>query len=157
MRRLLARAETGEFGRGIIGCDSWAWAYRAHLWPMPHHDALTVQAFNGDRLSRMLVHQIRREPRRRVHFGNAANGEDILAVPAIGHGEVYGLSLHPDIQRLPAHCRGNPGTALTYWRESLRTVPNDDDITAVDEERSDGVDGRCIHRGGSGVPWAPAS
>jgi len=124
---------------------------------MPYHDAVTVQAFNGDKPSRMLIHQIGREPHRWVHFRNAANGEDILAVPAIGHGGVDGLSLHHDIQRLPAHWLGTPGTTRTYSREALRTVPHDDDSTAADGERCDGAAGRCIHRGGSGAPWAPAS
>lgn len=138
VRALLARAETGELGRGIIGCDSWAWAYLGHLWPMPHHDALTAQGFDGTRLTRLLFHQIERQPHRRVHFRNAANGQDILAVPSNGNGN--GVTAHPELQRLAAHCRGNPGTALTYWRESLRTEPDDGGVTAVEgEQRNDDI------------------
>lgn len=133
VRALLARAETGELGRGLIGCDSWAWAYLAHLWPMPHQDALTAQGFDGTRLTRLLFHQIRRQPHRRVHFRHAANGQDILAVPSNGNG--HGVTAHPELQRLAAHCRGNPGMALTYWRESLRTEPDDGVVTAPDGEQ----------------------
>ena len=105
---------------------------------MPHHDALTTQGFDGTRLTRLLLHQIQREPHRRVRFRNAANGQDILAVPSNGNGN--GVTAHPDLQRLAAHCRGNPGTALTYWRESLRTEPDDACVQAADgEERNDDI------------------
>jgi len=120
VRTLLARAEGGELGRGIIGCDSWAWAYLSHLWPVPHPEALTAQAFGGPRLTRLLTHQIQRRRHRRVRFRHAMTGRDILSVPSTDSEE------HPEIQRLAAHCRGNPGTALTYWRRSLRTEPHQD-------------------------------
>jgi len=127
VRTLLARAEAGELGRGIIGCDSWAWAYLMHLWPVPHPGALTAQAFDGARLTRLLTHQIKRRPHRRVRFRNASTGRDILAVPSEDN------ELHPEIVRLASHCRGNPGTALTYWRRSLRTEPDEDMVETTEE------------------------
>ena len=130
VRTLLARAEAGELGRGIIGCDSWAWAYLMHLWPVPHPGALTAQAFDGQRLTRLLAHQIKRRLHRRVRFRNASTGRDILAVPSDD------TEVHPEIVRLASHCRGNPGTALTYWRRSLRTEPHEDVIESVDEPLS---------------------
>jgi hypothetical protein len=32
VRRLLDRAVSGQLGRGLIGCDSWAWAYLQKVW-----------------------------------------------------------------------------------------------------------------------------
>lgn len=32
VRRLLERAVSGQLGRGLIGCDSWAWAYLQKVW-----------------------------------------------------------------------------------------------------------------------------
>ena len=130
VRALLARAEAGELGRGIIGCDSWAWAYLTHLWPVPHPRALTAQAFDGQRLTRLLTHQIKRRPHRRVRFRNAATGRDILAVPSDDN------EIHPEIVRLASHCRGNPGTALTYWRRSLRTEPDEELVETAGEPLS---------------------
>lgn len=127
VRTLLARAEAGELGRGVIGCDSWAWAYLMHLWPVPHPGALTAQAFDGQRLTRLLTHQIKRRPHRRVRFLNAATGHDILSVPSDD------TEVHPEILRLASHTRGNPGTALTYWRRSLRTEPEEDAVEASSE------------------------
>ena len=130
VRTLLARAEAGELGRGVIGCDSWAWAYLTHLWPVPHPGALTAQAFDGQRLTRLLTHQIKRKPRRLVRFRNARTGHDILSVPSDD------AEVHPEIVRLAAHTRGNPGTALTYWRRSLRTEPHEELAEAVKEPLS---------------------
>jgi hypothetical protein len=32
IRHFLDNAYAGQIGRGIIGCDSWAWAFISHLW-----------------------------------------------------------------------------------------------------------------------------
>ena len=130
IRTLLARAEAGELGRGVIGCDSWAWAYLMHLWPVPHPGALTAQAFDGQRLTRLLTHQIERRPHHRLRFRNARTGHDILSVPT------EDTEVHPEIVRLAAHTRGNPATALIYWRRSLRTEPHEDVVGSVDEPQS---------------------
>ncbi len=129
VRALLARADAGELGRGVIGCDSWAWAYLMHIWPVPHAGALTAQAFDGQRLTRLLTHQIKR----RAGFRNAKTGREILTVPSDD------IEVHPEIVRLAAHTRGNPGTALTYWRRSLRTEPHEDLIETTDEPASGDV------------------
>jgi hypothetical protein len=128
VRRLLARAETGELGRGVIGCGSWAWAYLSRIWPLPHPDALTAQAFDAARLTRLLARQVRRHPHRRLRFRHAATGRDLLVVPAADEEPPA-----PEITRLAAHCRGNPGTALAYWRESLRTEPDTEEVAATSE------------------------
>jgi len=131
VRSLLARAETGELGRGVIGCGSWAWAYLSRVWPVPRADALTAQAFDATRLTRLLTRQVERHPHRRVHFRHAVTGRDILAVPSDEE------SPHPEIAQLAAHCRGNPGTALAYWRESLRAEPESDAIATSPDRPGD--------------------
>jgi hypothetical protein len=45
VRRFLDLAQSGRLGRGVIGCDSWAWAYLRHVWPIDQADAVTLQAF----------------------------------------------------------------------------------------------------------------
>ncbi len=55
VRRLLDRAQGGTLGCGLIGCDSWAWAFLEYAWPVVRPDALAVQAFDGEGLARLLA------------------------------------------------------------------------------------------------------
>ncbi|HHO48974.1 MAG TPA: hypothetical protein ENN06_11080 [Desulfobacteraceae bacterium] len=118
IRQLLARAESGQLGRGLIGCDSWAWAYLQRIWPVPRPDALTLQAFDGPRLARFLAAMANPPTaRRRIRFRNAANGSDILVVP------LENDQVRSEFHQLAAHCRGNLGIAVQYWRKRLRAAP----------------------------------
>lgn len=120
VRRLFQRAESGRLGRGVIGCDSWAWAYLQRVWPVPRPDALTLQAFDGPRLARLLSRLTVSPAGGRVRFRHAVTGNDILIVPA--EQERFG----PEIVQLAAHCRGNVGVALRHWRERLCCEPDAD-------------------------------
>jgi small conductance mechanosensitive channel len=46
---------SGRLGKGIIGCDSWAWAYLQWVWPLAQPEALTMQAFDGEKLTRLFA------------------------------------------------------------------------------------------------------
>jgi hypothetical protein len=120
VRKLLESAESGRLGRGIIGCDSWAWVYLKRIWPVPRPDALTLQAFDGFRLSRLFIRMISLQPGERIYFRNAATGNNMLTVPTNDAGPCA------EIVKLAAHCRGNVGTAICYWRKRLRTEPDTD-------------------------------
>ena len=52
VRRFLANAYAGNLGRGIIGCDSWAWAFLRHVWRGRVPVTVTLQAFDETRLAR---------------------------------------------------------------------------------------------------------
>ena len=52
VRRFLANAYAGKLGRGIIGCDSWAWAFLRHVWRGRVPVTVTLQAFDESRLAR---------------------------------------------------------------------------------------------------------
>lgn len=131
VRRLLADAESGVLGQGLIGCDSWTWSYLQHIWPVPRHDALTLQAFDGQRLKNLLVSMIRTRRSRNIRFRNAESGNDILTVPTEDD------QVHSEIIQLAAHCRGNAGTALHCWRNRLRSEPEDNDDTRTTKEPGD--------------------
>lgn len=118
LRQLLEGVESGCLGRGVISCDSWAWSYLKHVWPVPRPDALTLKAFDGLRLSRLFIHLVSSEPVKCICFRNAATGSNIITVPPTGD------EVCAEIIKLAAHCRGNVGTAIGYWRERLRTEPD---------------------------------
>jgi hypothetical protein len=120
VRRLLEAAESGLLGRGLIACDSWAWAYLQHVWPSTRSDALTLQAFDGAALKGLLTGLTVSAGSRTVCYRNAKSGEAILTVPSDEK------EASAELVQLACHCRGNVGLALEYWRSRLRTEPEVD-------------------------------
>ncbi len=136
VRWLLEHAASGRSGRAVIGCDSWAWAYLKHVSPIPRPDALTLQAFDGARLSRYFAESTSAQSRARLQFRDARNGRAVLSVPAEANDEVSA-----QINDLAAHCRGNVGMARWYWRERLRSEPEKDEEGS---ERIDAQEGDAV-------------
>ncbi len=120
VRELFARVANSDAGRGLIGCDSWAWAYLQRVWPLARPDALTLQGFDGDRLSRLFAQFAAAQRSGRLRFRNARTGDDMLSLAADAQ------EASPEIIQLAAHCRGNVGTARSYWRQRLRAEPEED-------------------------------
>lgn len=127
LRRLLSLAMNGQLGKGVIGCDSWAWAYIQRVSSMPQADALTLQAFDAERLQSLLNGLMQSRSQTRIHCFDAKNGEEIIGAPSDEEDprKEFGV--------LAAHCRGNVAVATTYWRERLRCQP-DEDMTADAEK-----------------------
>lgn len=119
VRRLLDRAQGGTLGCGLIGCDSWAWAFLEYAWPVVRPDALAVQAFDGDCLARLLAALATPRAGERIRFRNARSGDDLLAAPF-----AEGDPVPSDISHLAAHCRGNAGLAANLWRRRLCARPD---------------------------------
>ncbi|MFN2331924.1 MAG: hypothetical protein ABR580_08720, partial [Halomonas sp.] len=114
LRNFLEEALAGRLGRGVIGCDSWTWAYLHHALALPDASAVTLQAFDGARLSRYFAHAAR------------AAGK-LPAIRAVGSGElVFAESEEApvirELQPLAVHCRGQLGLAWHYWRARLCEV-----------------------------------
>ena len=118
VRRFLAQAVSGALGRGVIACDSWAWVYLQEVWPLPQPDALTLQAFDGARLSRYLADRVSLENGGCLRFCNAVTGKEIHLACGPDDSEVS-----PEINQLAVHSRGNIGVAWTAWRALLRSLP----------------------------------
>lgn len=121
LRQLLEKAESGRLGHGVIGCDSWAWAYLQRVWTVPRPDALTLQAFDGARLARLFAGMAESRRGGRICFRNATTGNDILTIPPDDD------AIRPEIAQLAAYCRGNVGVAVHTWREWLRSEPDADE------------------------------
>ena len=119
VRRLLDRAQGGTLGCGLIGCDSWAWAFLEYAWPVGRPDALAVQAFDGEGLARLLAALATPRAGERIRFRNARSGDDLLAAPF-----AEGDPVPSGIAHLAAHCRGNAGLAANLWRRRLCARPD---------------------------------
>lgn len=153
VRRLLAHAVSGALGRGVIACDSWAWAYLQEVWPLPQPEALTLQAFDGPRLSRYLADLVSRENGGCLRFCNSVTGKEIEL--ACGPNE---SAVSPEINQLAVHSRGNIGVAWTSWRALLRSHPEQQEQPAKQEpdskqDLSDAAD-RAVQRAKAVAPDA---
>lgn len=120
IRRFLERACAGDLGRGMIGCDSWAWAFLDHVWRGRRPVTLTLQAFDQARLAQCFRTIAGSAGGGQLLFRQADNGSHVLSPPdAEGDSTVRSNFL----QLLAAHSRGILGIAWAIWRASLRTEP----------------------------------
>lgn len=135
VRRFLEKAASGKLGRGLIGCDSWGWAYLQRVGPPLPWSPLTLQAFDGDRLSRLFSGEEEVAGRkRRVRFLNAKTGKTILCVPPEPEREISS-----ELTQLAARCRGNFGTAMVYWSRILRAEPDEEKTPAEEDTEGTGA------------------
>jgi hypothetical protein len=129
IRSFLDRAHAGELGQGLIGCDSWAWAFVKHVWRGWLPPALTPQAFDEVRLRHLFRSLAGAHGGRRLRFRQADDGHDILPPPD-GEGESSAPdapnTLSPFLHELAAYSRGNLGVAWAIWRTALQTEPNEE-------------------------------
>jgi hypothetical protein len=134
VRELLVQAQAGRLGHGVIGCDSWAWAYLRQVAAVPTRAVLTLQAFDGERLAALFRSLVSGDMRRPLRFRNAHSGKPVLLVD--GAADEAGGS---DLQYLAARCRGNAGLARALWRARLRAEPDGDADDAGTDTTEDGI------------------
>lgn len=120
VRGFLDLAFSGALGPGVIGCDSWAWAYLQRICAWPATPVLTLQAFDGAALTALLL-QPETQPTQAVRFLSAHSGISLLPEPEDGEEDAQ-TPVSPELRQLAARCRGNLGVAWHFWRERLRTA-----------------------------------
>lgn len=141
VRDLFDRLLSRRLGFGLIGCDSWAWAYLRYVVPVQAVRTLTLQALDGERLASCLGELASgseaglapgpatgrdQRPRR---FRHAQSGNLLLAV-----NEDDETSVSSELRYLAAQSRGNPGVALQLWRARLRSGPDKPEVADGDGE-----------------------
>ena len=131
-RQILDRAASGRLGTGLIGCDSWAWAYLQRVFPVPQLPALTLQAFDGRRLTELFLRLSLSNGAGAVRFRNARTGASVLPDPEALESGSFDVSR--ELRQLAAHCRGNPGIAWRYWRQRLRAEPESEEAERSSEQ-----------------------
>lgn len=145
VRELLERAQAGRLGQGVIGCDSWAWAYLRRVAALPTQSVLTVQAFDGPRLAALFRDLLALDEPRPVHFRNAQTGKLVLAVDGGDDGDGGA-----ELQYLAVRARGNAGLARALWRRRLRAEPDS-------AEGAEGADGAAADDDDTGATiWLAA-
>ncbi len=132
VRGLLDAWTRGALGRGLIGCDRWAWAYLQHIWPGRIPTVLTLQAFDSERLARWFRALAGKEGGPAPRFRQSDSGEEVAPSPQAG---ADATDTSPFLRHLAAYSRGLPGVAWALWRRSLLHAPD----TPADSERIVGV------------------
>lgn len=131
VRRFLDQAYAGEMGRGIIGCDSWAWAFLRHTWHGRFPVILAVQALDQERLASSFQRLAHAAGRVSLRFRQSDNGYCVLEPPDVDPEDEQATDQNSNfLQLLAAHARGIGGVAWEGWRAALRTQPDE----VLDEE-----------------------
>lgn len=133
MRDLLAAALSGTLGPGVIGCDSWTWAFLRYLWPMPQVPALALQALDGAGLARLFA-ALAADAEHPLRFRHAHSGRTLLALPP----EDADAGAPSALQQLAADCRGRAEAARTLWRARLRALPEAE--SSAERTRAEGAE-----------------
>ncbi|MBC7193470.1 hypothetical protein [Marinobacter sp.] len=139
IRHFFDHLSSGRLGKGIIGCDSWAWAYLQKVWPVPV-PALALQAFDAHRLYRLLD-SLAPAAARPLNIHHAISGKPVMVVPGAA-----GQSPHdyPELTSMAAQSRGNPAQALYHWRSRLRTAPESSADKATTEDECSSPDSNTL-------------
>ena len=124
VRRLFEQASSGKLGFGVIGCDSWAWSFLQKVCPFRQPNALTLQAFDSERLKAYFQVLAISSVFGPLRFRASDSGEDILP-PTGDSDEQDPVTTSPFLKRLAAHSRGILGVAWAYWRNSLCAEPDE--------------------------------
>lgn len=129
VRGFLDEAFSGQFGRGIVGCDSWGWAFLQHVWRGRQPTTLTLQAFDQSRLSVHFQCLAEGDHIRKLLFRQSDNGQYVQPPPDT---EADSDEISNYLQLLAAHSRGIPGVARAVWRTSLQIGPDTDMVDEVE-------------------------
>ena len=133
LRQFLNEVSSGRLGSGIIGCDSWAWAFVRRIGaPVVRSATLTLQAFDEKALTLYFQKLADASSGQPLLFRQADSGHYILPLPAGTVGESRGQS--DFLHHLAAYSRGILGIAWVVWRASLRTRSDDEKLARITAE-----------------------
>lgn len=133
IRRFLDCAFSGDLGRGIIGCDSWAWTFLSRVWQGRQPATLTLQACHQEQLTRHIQTTAVLADNRQLAFRQSDNGHYLFPPPDADEAE-NPVELSNFLQLLAAYSRGNLGVAWTIWQNSLQAEPDESIDEAIAEE-----------------------
>ncbi|MFO8085373.1 MAG: hypothetical protein R6U27_13755 [Desulfobacterales bacterium] len=123
VRRLFNGLFTGEMGQGAIGCDTWAWAFLDHVLKARFFPVMILQAFQVQQMTAFFADVISAGSESHTVFRQTGDGKPVLIPFSLpGSDSQTETKTSPWIKEMTDYCRGNPGIALEYWRQSLRTM-----------------------------------
>ncbi len=127
IRKFLELALNGRLGQGVIGCDSWTYAYLQQVIGIDGAPVFTLQSMEGEQLSRYFA-EIATHTGQHPQVYSTRTGKQVLyGSESKRNDKATNKTSHKELQRLAAHCRGHIGVAWHYWRERLREPSSGDE------------------------------
>jgi len=123
IREFLERALSGRLGKGVIGCDSWTYAFLQRVIGIDGAPVFTLQSMESEQLSRYFAAMATYGGEPPAVY-STRTGKQVLSNSA---SKQNGEEPNKELQRLAAHCRGHVGLAWHYWRERLREPKAEDE------------------------------
>ena len=137
VRSFSERLQSGLLGRGIIGCDSWAWAYLKYAMYGTLPDAYVVQAFDHERLARWFQELSKSAKKKGILFRQSDDGTYVLPPPPdLLNPSNPAKEMSRFLQHLAAHSLGISGVAWSLWRTALQTLPEETAIREAGKEKA---------------------
>ncbi|MBW1782535.1 MAG: hypothetical protein JRL30_17550 [Deltaproteobacteria bacterium] len=126
VRSFFDKLESGLLGRGIIGCDSWAWAYLKYVTYGALPNAYVAQAFDHERLALWFQELSTSAKNKRIQFRQSDDETYVLPPKADSvNPSDPTVEIGRFLQHLAAHSLGISGVAWFLWRSALRTLPDE--------------------------------
>ena len=127
VRQLFAELYQGIPGRGVIGCDSWAWAYLDHVVPSMRPVALSAQALQAKDMAHWFYWLADQAGGGQYVFRQSNSGDYVLS-PLQTDPDNTGDDVvsSPFLKHLAAYSRGIAGLAWELWRKRLRSAPENE-------------------------------
>ena len=129
VRRFFADMFEGRISKGIVGCDSWAWAYLKCVTPNCPSAVATLAAFDAKTLARWFSTLSVSRGNPPFIFRQSDNGKYVIPLPLGMEKNEAPPEFTSFIRDLAGFSRGIPGVALALWARALRNAPE-----AVDEK-----------------------
>lgn len=115
VRVLVERAQSGRLGQGVLGCDSWSYAFLKQAVGLEGVPVLTLQGLEGAQLADYFSQAAGQCP----PVYSTRTRQPVLEDSPKQKG------VFKELQQLAAHSRGHLGIAWHYWRERLREPAED--------------------------------
>jgi hypothetical protein len=145
VRRLFDDLFTEKMVRGVIGCDSWAWALLDHVIKGESISILISQAFQTEQMTDFLTGIISGGSEKRTVFRQMGDGKLVLVPQSLSESKSQAeTKKSPWIKLMTEYCRGNPGIALEYLRRSLRTMASEEDKKKPVKIKDDFADNNAL-------------
>lgn len=127
VRRFFADMFEGRISKGIIGCNSWSWAYLKRVTPNCPSAVATLGAFNAKKLARLFSTLSVSSGNPPFIFRQSDNGKYVIPLHVDMGKNVESPEFTSFISDLAGFSRGNPGVALALWARALRNTPETTD------------------------------
>lgn len=152
VRYLFESLYCNRFPPGVLGCQSWAWAYFRYILHGSLPEAFVIRAFDHECLLHLFPRLIARNATERpLLFRQSDHGDYVLpSPPEITNQTESQVGVSHFLKYLAAYSRGIPEIARAVWRSALHIQRTDTDAAgkiAPDEASSSGAETIWV------LPW----